>query len=436
MTFKRLLALFMAAFVAPCLLSCADVKASQQATQTQPQESGATLPFRITWKDYSGRGQAISKIVEQYNLISEEDETVQVVSGDEDLAAIQTLLETAPETILVLPYRYVQYFGHAGQLADLTDDFKQEATAFYQEVWQLGTSSGRTYGIPWLGHSMCLLYNKTLLKEAEVDPTQITSLDTLVAALTAIEEKTGIYGIGLVGADSNDVSWMVNQFVYGFGGELVDSSGTNVLINSPESAAAIEFYRDVLGAHAQSTWTKDTGVEVMEYFLKQQVAFEIQGIWGVTDVEKNGSPFEVGVIPLEQIGMCAEIGPMMLAIPSGMSDAGKEQAKAFIRYMISMNAQEAILNGEFSPEHDAYYPFRTPIRKDMVNTQMLQMNPIFKVFIEGFENPSIDVPVPAWQTIKKELYEPGLHSFMIGAITSEGLLRMIETEGNKILSDD
>jgi len=436
MTFKRLLALFMAAFVTPCLLSCAQVKTPQQAVQTQTPQPESTLPFRITWKDYSGRGQAISKIVEQYNLISEQDATVQVVSGDEDLSAIQTLLDTAPETILVLPYRYVQYFGNAGQLNDLTDDFKQEETAFYQEVWQLGTSGGKTYGIPWLGHSMCLLYNKTLLEKAEVDPAQITSLDGLVAAMTAIEEKTGIQGIGLVGADSNDVSWMVNQFIYGFGGKLVDSSGTKVLINSPESSAAIEFYRDVLGAHAQSTWTKDTGVEVMEYFLKQQVAFEIQGIWGVTDVEKNGSPFEVGVIPLKQIGMCAEIGPMMLALPNGMSDAGKEQAKAFIRYMISMDAQEAILNGEFSPEHDAYYPFRTPIRKDMANTQMLQMNPIFKVFIEGFENPSIDVPVPDWQTIKKELYEPGLHSFMIGAITAEQFLSMIETEGNKILTDD
>ena len=113
-------------------------------------------------------------------------------------------------------------------------------------------------------------------------------------------------------------------------------------INSPESIAAIEYYRDVLGAHAPSSWTIDTGVEVMEHFLKQEVAFEIQGIWGVTDVLKNGSPFEVDVIPLKQIGICSEIGPMMLVIPKNMSDETKSQATDFIRYMISMDAQEAI----------------------------------------------------------------------------------------------
>ena len=144
-------------------------------------------------------------------------------------------------------------------------------------------------------------------------------------------------------------------------------------------------------------WLNDTGTEVMEHFLNQEVAFEIQGIWGLTDVQKNGSAFDVGVMPLKQIGICSEIGPMMLAIPQNMRDDAKQQAQEFIRYMISIDAQQAILIGEYSPEHDAYYPFRTPLRKDMANTPLMQMNPIYQVFIEGFDNPSVDVPVPAWQ---------------------------------------
>lgn len=434
MTFKRVLALFMAAFVALCLFSCKPAEKTALQTGTITPEPGKTLSFRITWKDYSGRGQAISKIVDQYNMLSDQDSTVQVVSGDEDINAVQALLGTEQNMVFVLPYRYVQYFGGMGLLTDLTEAFQAEESAFYPAVWRLGTADGKTYGIPWLGHSMCLLYNKTILADAGVDPASITSLDALVAAMTAVEEKTAARGIGLVGSESNDVSWMVNQFIYGFGGSLVSEAGDRVTVNSPESVKAITFYRDVLGAHAQPTWTKDTGVEVMEHFLKQEVAFEIQGIWGVTDVQKNGSPFEVGVIPLRQIGMCAEIGPMMLALPAGMSEENKAEAEAFIRYMISKDAQEAILNGEFSPEHDAYYPFRTPIRKDMADTQMLKMNPVYELFIVGFENPSIDVPVPAWVTIKKDYYEPGLHSVMLGAVSIETFLSMIEAEGNKILA--
>ncbi len=321
-----------------------------------------------------------------------------------------------------------------GLLSDLTSEFTEESSLFYPSVWELGMVENSVYGIPWIGHSMCLLYNKSLLNKAGVDAESIVDLDTFVSALTAVEEKTDAMGIGLVGADSNDVSWMVNQFIYGFGGELVNKSGDRVVINSRESADAIKFYKDVLGAHAQSSWLNDTGTEVMKSFLNQEVAFEIQGIWGITDIQKNGSPFEVGVIPLKQIGVCSEIGPMMLAIPQNMSDSGRQQALSFIRYMISTDAQQAILNGEYSPERDAYYPFRTPIRKDMAEAPLMQMNPIYQVFIEGFDNPSVDVPVPAWQSIKKEYYEPGLHSVMIGAIPVETFLEMIETEGNKTLS--
>lgn len=436
MTIKRICVAVTAVLLVSCQISCNMTQKAPPASQSQAPQTEQALSFRITWTDYSGRGQAIEKIVEQYNQQSGDGVDVQMIGGNEDMAAIQALLETESETVLVLPYRYVQYFGSKGLLSDLTSEFQEDASLFYPAVWQLGTEGGRSYGIPWLGHSMCLLYNKTLLTQAGVTPESIVDLDSFVAALISVEEKTGANGIGLVGADSNDISWMVNQFIYGFGGTLVDSSDKKVLINSAESSAAIDFYKDVLGAHAQPSWTKDTGAEVMEHFLNQQVAFEIQGIWGVSDVQKNGSPFEVGVMPLKQIGICSEIGPMMLAIPQNMSEHLRQQAISFIRYMIAVDAQQAILNGEYSPEHDAYYPFRTPIRMDMANTPLMQMHPMYQIFIEGFGNPSIDVPVPAWQTIKKEFYEPGLHSVMIGAITTKSFLSMIETEGNKILETD
>lgn len=436
MRFRRIFVFFITTVLIVCQISCSAPQNTLSVSSVQDTSLNSTLSFRITWNDYSGRGQAIQTIVDQYNQLSADDTGIQMISGDEDLPSIRTLLESESETVFVLPYRYVQYFGDLGLLTDLSGEFKQEESAFYPEVWKLGTANGSTYGIPWLGHAMCLLYNQSLLDDAGVDPESIVDLDSFVSALTAVEEKTDAMGIGLVGADSNDVSWMVNQFVYGFGGKLVNKTGDRVLINSRESIDAIDFYRNVLGIHAQPSWTRDTGTEVMKCFLNQEVAFEIQGIWGISDVQKNGSPFEVGVIPLKQIGICSEIGPMMLAVPKNMSDSGRQQAVSFIRYMISTDAQQAILNGEYSPERDAYYPFRTPIRKDMADTQMMRMNPIYQVFVDGFGNPSIDVPVPDWQSIKRELYEPGLHSVMIGAISIETFLEMIETEGNRILSED
>ncbi len=393
-----------------------------------------TLDFRITWTDYSGRGVAISKIVENYNDEYSDDCTILMIGGDEDQATIEQMLTTSSETILMLPYRYVQYFGDRSLLVDLTDEFSDAETIFYPSIWDLATVDDQTFGIPWLGHSMGLIYNQDLLEAAGVDPLSIVSLESLLAAIEQVESRTEAQGIGLVGADSNDVSWMVNQFIDGFGSSLVNDDGTAVTINNDQSRAALDFYKNVLGPHAQSTWLDDTGTEVMTAFRNQLVAFEIQGIWGVTDIQKNGSPFHTGVIALEDIGLKAEVGPMMLAIPANMSLENQAAAKTFIRYLISKPAQESIMNGEYSIEHDAYYPFRTPIRVDMADSQIFKSYPDYLVFVEGFRNPSIDVPVPAWQTVKEQFYEPGLHRVMTGELAISDFLAQIEIEGNRVLN--
>jgi len=429
-TFAFMMALFLLVSCGPAMQAFSGFQSSPATSQT-----AESLNFRITWESYSGRGEAIQKIVDSYNTENTSGLSVSMISGDEDLAAIETILQAPnPHTVFVLPYRYVKYFGAKGYLADQTNSFANEKKLFYPALWELGTVDDAVYGIPWLGHSMCLLYNKTLLNETGFNPESIKSLDSWVAAMDAVEAKTGAKGVGLVGAESNDISWMVNQFVYGFGSALVDNTGMKVAVNNDKAKAAIEFYRDTLGELAQPTWKDDTGSEVMSQFLNQKVAFEFQGIWGVTDIEKNGSPFEVGIIPLSNIGLCSEVGPMMLAFPAKMSEEYKRAAIDFINYMISIPAQDQIMDGEYSPEHDIYYPFRTPIRLDMADSEFFTSNPKYVSFLSGFENPSIDVPVPAWQTVKDRIYAPGLHRVMVGELTVDDFLSDVETEGNKLLS--
>lgn len=437
---KRIGLLLISTILVFSLFACAPEPAPTIQAETPsprqdvPTATPAALSLRITWQAYSGRGEAIQKIVDAYNAGSATPVTM--VGGDESLDAIQALLDSGAPVLYVLPYRYVKYFGMKGALVDLTESFVAERSAFYPQVWDLGGIGQRTYGIPWLGHAMCLLYNQTLLSQAGVDASAIISRDALVRAMEQVEAKTKAKGIGLVGAEGNDISWMVNQFIYGFGGSLVSKDGTTVTINSKVSRAALDFYRNVLGAHAQPSWLTDTGVEVMDCFRNQQVAFEIQGIWGMTDIEKNGAPFEVGVISLKNIGACAEVGPMMLAVPSGMDEALQAQAIDLIRYLISPKAQGQILLGEYSPEHDAYYPFRTPIRNDTPAVEAFRAYPAYTKFIEGFQNPSVDVPVPAWQVVKDEYYGSGLHRVMTGQLTVDAFLAQIETEGNRILRND
>lgn len=437
---KRILLLLISATLVLSLVGCAREPAEPPQTATPSPTVAATaeipaaLSLRITWQAYTGRGVAIQKIVDDYNAGSASP--IGMVGGDEDLQSIQALLDQGAPLLYVLPYRYVKYFGMQGALLDLTAAFATDRNAFYPQIWALGSVGGSTYGIPWLGHAMCLLYNQTLLSQAGVDAATLTSREAFVRALEQVEAKTNAKGIGLVGAEGNDISWMVNQFIYGFGGSLVSEDGRSVTINSEASKAALVFYRNVLGAHAQPTWLSDTGTEVMDHFRNQEVAFEIQGIWGVTDIQKNGSPFEVGVVALTDIGANAEVGPMMLAVPANMDEALQSQALTLIHYLISPKAQGQILLGEYSPEHDAYYPFRTPIRNDTPAAEAFRAYPAYSMFIEGFQHPSVDVPVPAWQIVKDQYYGSGLHRVMSGEQTAEDFLAQIQTEGNRILQNN
>lgn len=427
---KTLLLLSMVVLTAIFLASCSGKK---QNVSEKTNYEKKQLSFRITWTAYSGRGEAIQKIVDLYNKNNDRFEIV-LHGGDEDVKEIEELLaDRSSEMIHVLPYRYVKYFGEKGYLEDLSLSFQKETELFYPQLWKLGKVNEGIYGIPWVGHSICLIYNKDLLRKADVDAASIKSLDSLVNALKAVEEKTQAKGIGLVGANHNDISWMVNQFVYGYGSNLVDASGTKVAVNNEKSKAAIAFYKDVLGKHAQPSWTHDTGVEVLGHFRKQKIAFEFQGVWGVADNEKNGNSFPVGIINLEDIGLSSEVGPMMLALPSSMSTEKKEEAIKFIKFMISKEAQEKIMDGEYSPEHDAYYPFRVPVRKDLADSVVFDKYPQYLPFLKGFKKPSIDVPVPKWQRIKDSYYAPGLHQVMSEEISIDEFLQRIEVEGNKIL---
>jgi len=404
-----------------------------QTTSINQNTPKKTIAFRITWKSYSGRGEAIQKIVNLYNEQNNKTCKITLLSGDEDLAAIEMMLENQSQIIYMLPYRYVQHFGGLGYLADMSDSFAKESSIFYPQLFRLGQVNGSTYGIPWLGHSICLVYNQDLLSKAGVDVSSINSLDSWVEAMKQVEARTDARGVGLVGANHNDVSWMVNQFIYGYGSSLVDDSGTKVTVNNEKSKQALDFYKNTLGAHAQAGWVDHSGTEVMECFRKQQIAFEFQGPWGVSDIAQNGNPFKMGVIPLEDIGLYAEVGPMMLSLPKNMSDADKDAAMDFIRFLISKPAQEKIMDGEYSPEHDAYYPFRVPVRKDLADSLVFKKYPQYIPFLQGFKCPSVDVPVPHWQTVKDKYYAPGLHQVMKSEISIDDFLAMIEAKGNETL---
>ncbi len=222
---------------------------------------------------------------------------------------------------------------------------------------------------------------------------------------------------------------MVNQFIIGSGSQLIEAK--KVALNNSNTYDALHYYSQVLSLYAQDNWEEHNGSDVMELFRNGEIAFEIQSLWGITDIWKNNNPFEVGTLPLSKIGANSEIGPMMLSY--GIGNDNEDVINRFISYMVSVEAQKQILQGEFSPEKNEFYPFRLPVRKDIIDQSLMAQYGVFQVFLDSYETPSIDVPSPEWMVIKDQLYTEKLHQLMLDNLSIEAFLNLVEKEGNEIL---
>ncbi len=402
------------------------------------------LEFRITWPEDGGRFDAISKVVDEYNKNNGDDLDVKVVGGNEDTTAITT----SKAHIKQMPYRYVKSLGGQGLFVDLTDDFTEEKSYFHENIVNLGIEEGSMYGIPWIGHSMSILYNKDVLSQLPEYDTQeeIDAIDTwdkfaaMVAAADGIEGKDGI---SIAGKQHNDVSWMANQFVYSFGGSVMNEDLTASNLGDVNSKRGLDYYFNTLGQYAPDGWAGHDGNDVMNEFKTQRAVFEIQGPWGVTDIWKQAEAdrFEVGVIPFSQIqdpttGTYghAEIGPYFLTASEGLSDEVYEQVQSFMKYMISKDAQDMIMDGEYDESTNKYYPFRVPMRIDMKDSEFFTQHPQLLSFIEGFENPSIDVPTSEWSQIREQYVLANYSGIASGTKTVEEAVEAINEGSTRLLA--
>lgn len=390
------------------------------------------LKFRITWDQLSSRGIAINKIVESYNN-SQNKIHVTMVGGNEEHNDFVSLLNTDDIDVYMIPYRYIRNHQISDQLLLLTNLFSEKEDSYYESIKSLAKSDKGIVAIPWIGHSMGLIYNKDITDLAGVDPNNFRSIDDLLNACDTINKKTGYKGLGLVGADSHDLTWMMSQFIYSFGGKLTETNTQNqqtaVLINSQESKDAVNYYINKLGKYAQEGWKEHTGIDVMESFRNSEIAFEIQGPWGITDIWKCGYKFEVKAISLTQMNMYSEVGPLMLSISKNSKNI--ESAKDFIRYLTDKNTLERIMDGEYDDKYEEYYPYRIPLNKDMYDSMFFKKYPEFLVFIEGYNKASINTPTTAWAEDYKDLYSYYIHQAILENITIDEALESIANKKEK-----
>lgn len=163
--------------------------------------------------------------------------------------------------VVQLYYGWLEEYRKAKLLAPLPKDQFDTAAVerdFFPIVKAM-KADGAYWGLPTAVRSMALFYNKTLMKEAGLDPNKPpATLDELIAQGGKIAKRDASgntlvagYTIGPVGQDHH---WWREVLVRQFGGQPYSNDGTKVAYDQKGGAAGLQFYSDIATKHKLTTY--------------------------------------------------------------------------------------------------------------------------------------------------------------------------------------
>jgi ABC-type glycerol-3-phosphate transport system substrate-binding protein len=129
------------------------------------------------------------------------------------------------------------------------DDRVASAPAFYDfedlmpAYRDIFTINDQTYAIPTAGESVFLIYRKDLFDAAGLEPPK--TWDELLAIAKQFDETGEVDGVAFRAQKGWQFTYTYSIFLFPFGGMMLDPATGDVAIDSPESAAALDFMRSL-----------------------------------------------------------------------------------------------------------------------------------------------------------------------------------------------
>ncbi|MBD3306240.1 extracellular solute-binding protein [candidate division KSB3 bacterium] len=233
--------------------------------------------------------------------------------------------------------------------ADLTPDWfdYEDILPAYRDG--IGKYDGVIYGIPVAGETRYVGYRKDLFEKYDKEPPE-TMAELLELAKFFKGKEEGLYGIGMRGQKGIHFAsgWMTTM--YQNGGQYLDQTTWEVLVNSPDTIASLEYYVDLLnqGPPDIGVYTHEEAVSI---FMsgKSALWFDSTALtsW-ILDETKSVVVDKVGFVPPPEgkAGAYGALAGWNVGISSDVSQERQEAAWAFIVWMTSKkNAKQYVKLG-------------------------------------------------------------------------------------------
>ncbi|MGW6907300.1 extracellular solute-binding protein [Streptomyces sp. NPDC054940] len=285
---------------------------------------------------------------------------------------------------------WVADFANLGYLAPLDDTSALDKTDDYLPTAAGSTEfNGKTYAVPQVIDTLALFYNKKMLGDAGAEVP--TSLDELKDTAAKIKQKSGKTGLYLRG---DDPYWFL-PYLYGEGGDLVDTKTKTVTVDDAAGAKAYAAMKDLVDSKAAITDASDGWNNMENAFKSGKVAMMINGPWAIEDVHagaqfKDKANLGVAPVPAGSAKQASPQGGWNLSVYAGSENL--EASYQFAKYMSSARVQQ-----ETTEKLSLL-----PTRKSVYDVPAVADNEMVKFF-----KPAVDKAVQRpWIAQGNALFEP------------------------------
>lgn len=337
----RGIAVLASAAIALAVAACGN-DATEAPTKTDP----AALKAELTWWDTSdpaNEGPAYKELITEFNKthpnVTINYQSVPFGEAQNKFKTAAKAKSGAPD-ILRAEVAWVPEFASLGYLYNLDgSELLADESDFFATPMSANKFDGKTYGVPQVTDSLALMYNKKIFADAGITEAPKTWADVKTAA-AAIKAKTKKDGLFI-----NAGGYFLLPFIYGEGGDLVDTAAKKITVNSEANVAGIKIAADLVKSGAAvKPPANDSYGTMMTLFKEQKVAMIINGPWEVNNV-RNAPAFGgienlgVAAVPAGSAKAGAPVGGHNYVLYSGMAQDKAAAAIAFVKFMSSASSQ-------------------------------------------------------------------------------------------------
>lgn len=259
--------------------------------------------------------------------------------------------------VLVADVVWVPELARAGWIADLSTEFPPDELRrdFWPGIAQAVIYDGKTFAVPWYADAGLLYFRTDLVPRAPK-----TYAELLQVARDARSKDPSLRGYVWQGRQYEGLVCVVFEAIWGHGGRTQD--GERLLVQTPESAAALEYLRaqikEGIAPHSVLSMAEE---EARRTFQDGRAVFMRNWPYAYGEAQKEGSPIrgKVDFAPLPTIDGtpgAGTLGGWQLAVNAHSSPSKRRIAARLIAHLTSAesNLKMALAYGRNPPRRALY----------------------------------------------------------------------------------